>query len=98
MVQTKAQRGARKTMGQVLHGSAGTTESVRLSIQNSQESIRSLAVKYGINPKTVTKWKKRTHVTDMPMSPKEPSSTVLTKEDEALIVAFRKHTLLPLDD
>ena len=25
-------------------------------------------------------------------------STVLSKEEEALIVAFRKHTLLPLDD
>jgi transposase InsO family protein len=32
------------------------------------------------------------------MGPKEPRSTVLTKEEEALIVAFRKHTLLPLDD
>jgi len=32
------------------------------------------------------------------MGPKEPHSTVLTKEEEALIVAFRKHTLLPLDD
>jgi len=32
------------------------------------------------------------------MGPKEPSSTVLTKDEEALIVAFRKHTLLPLDD
>ncbi len=32
------------------------------------------------------------------MGPKEPHSTVLTKEGEALIVAFRKHTLLPLDD
>jgi transposase InsO family protein len=32
------------------------------------------------------------------MGPKEPHSSVLTKEEEALIVAFRKHTLLPLDD
>jgi hypothetical protein len=32
------------------------------------------------------------------MGPKEPCSTVLSKEEEALIVAFRKHTLLPLDD
>ena len=30
--------------------------------------------------------------------PKEPKSTVLTVEDEAIVVAFRKHTLLPLDD
>ena len=32
------------------------------------------------------------------MGPKEPRSTVLSVEDEAVIVAFRKHTLLPLDD
>lgn len=32
------------------------------------------------------------------MGPKEPRSTVLTVEEEAVIVAFRRHTLLPLDD
>jgi hypothetical protein len=29
---------------------------------------------------------------------KAPRSTVLTPEEEAIAVAFRKHTLLPLDD
>jgi hypothetical protein len=29
---------------------------------------------------------------------KEPKSTSLSLEDEAIIVAFRRHTLLPLDD
>src|SRR3712207_5522400 len=32
------------------------------------------------------------------MGPKQPRSTVLTLEEEAVIVAFRRHTLLPLDD
>jgi hypothetical protein len=32
------------------------------------------------------------------MGPKEVRSTVLTPEEEAMIVAFRKHSLLPLDD
>ena len=32
------------------------------------------------------------------MGPKESHSTVLSAEEEAVIVAFRKHTLLPLDD
>lgn len=35
---------------------------------------------------------------DLPTGPKDASSTVLTIEEEAIIVAFRKHTLLPLDD
>jgi len=85
-------------MGQILHGSATTTEAIRRAIQNSQESLRALAGHYGINQKTVAKWKKRTSVTDVPTGPKEPRSTVLTVEEEAIIIAFRKHTLLPLDD
>lgn len=84
-------------MGQILHGCARTTEAIRHAIQNSQESVKALAVRYGINPKAVVKWRKRTTVKDAPMGPKEPASTVLTKAEEALIVAFRKHTLLPLD-
>ena len=85
-------------MGQVLHGSATTTEAIRRAIQHSQESLRALAKRYGINQKTVAKWKKRASVADLPTGPKEPRSTVLSVEEEAIIVAFRRHTLLPLDD
>ena len=85
-------------MGQVLHGSATTTETIRRAIQDSQESIRVLAQRYNINPKTVAKWKKRTTVKDHAMGPKQRQSSVLTADEEALIVAFRKQTLLPLDD
>ena len=35
---------------------------------------------------------------DLPTGPKSLRSTVLAVEQEAIIVAFRKHTLLPLDD
>lgn len=85
-------------MGQVLHGSATTTEAVRRAIQHSQESLRTLSKRYGINQKTVAKWKKRGSVADLPTGPKAPRSTVLSIEEEAIIVAFRRHTLLPLDD
>lgn len=85
-------------MGQVLHGSARTTAAVRRTIQRSQESLSKLAERFDLNPKTVAKWKKREHVQDASMGPKHPCSTVLTPEEEATIVAFRKHTLLPLDD
>jgi len=85
-------------MGQVLHGSATTTATVRRAIQNSQESLRALAKRYNINQKTVAKWKKRGSVDDLPTGPRDPRSTILSIEDEAIIVAFRKHTLLPLDD
>jgi len=52
----------------------------------------------GINPKTVAKWRKRQTVEDQKTGPKEPRSTVLSEDEEAMIVAFRRHTLLPLDD
>jgi transposase InsO family protein len=85
-------------MGQVLHGSATTTHAIRAAIQRSKATAKALAERHGINPKTVAKWKKRAFVHDAPMGPKDPRSTVLTVEDEAVAVAFRKHTLLPLDD
>src|SRR5271156_2282765 len=86
------------TMGQVLHGSATTTEAIRRAIQRSQESLRTLARRHGINPKTVAKWKKRSTVADLPTGPRQPTSTVLSIGEEAIVVAFRRHTLLPLDD
>lgn len=55
-------------------------------------------MRYGVNQKTVAKWKNRTSVADVPTGPKEPKSTVLTADEEAVIVAFRRHTLLALDD
>lgn len=85
-------------MGQVLHGSARTTAVIRKEIQNSTETLKELAERYDINFKTVMKWKKRDFVHDAKMGPKNPRSTVLSKEEEAMCVMFRKHTLLPLDD
>lgn len=85
-------------MGQILHGSARTTAAVRRTIQRSQESLSKLAERFDLNPKTVAKWKKRKDIQDAPMGPKQPCSSVLTLEQEATVVAFRKHTLLSLDD
>ena len=66
----------------------GTSSSTPLC----QESVRALA------GTTVQKWKKRGFVSDARMGPKEVRSTVLSVEQEAACVAFRRHTLLPLDD
>lgn len=85
-------------MGQILHGSAKTTHAVRAAIQRSKATIAELADQYDLNPKTVMKWKKRSFVHDAPMGPRQVRSTVLSPEEEAVVVAFRKHTLLPLDD
>lgn len=69
-------------MGQVLHGSATTTEAVRRAIQHSQESLRVLAKRHGINQKTVVKWKRRTSVADRLTGSKEPNA-IATAHDLA---------------
>ncbi len=85
-------------MGQVRHGSATTTHAVRAAIQRSQATNAALSRELGINVKTVAKWRKRETLEDRKTGPTEPSSTVLSKSEEAMVVAFRRHTLLPLDD
>jgi len=49
-------------MGQVHHGSAATTAAIRRAIQHSEASLRQLAKRYGINPKTVAKCEDRRQV------------------------------------
>ena len=39
----------------------------RLAIQHSEESLRVLAKRHGINQKTVAEWKKRPAVKDRPL-------------------------------
>ena len=75
-------------MGQLLHGSATTTEAVRRAIQRSQESVRVLARRHGISPTTVQKWRKRRTTADARMGPKEARSTVLTPEEVSKTVLF----------
>ena len=74
------------------------TEAVRRAIQDSQASLRALARRYGVNPKTIAKRRKRSPVYDLRTGPTDPRSTVLSAADEAIVVAFRRHTLLQLDD
>ena len=57
-----------------------------------------LAARYGLNAKTVRKWRKRTTTADALMSPKKPKSTVLTPVEEAIVVSSWQKTLVPLDD
>lgn len=74
-------------MGQVLHGCARTTEAIRRSIQHSQESLRALARRHGVNPKTIAKWRARSDVADRRTGPAEPRSTTISAEQEAVVVA-----------
>ena len=85
-------------MATMLHGSARTTPRIRAELQRSKEKTSILAQRYGLSRTTVTKWRSRTTTTDAPMGPSQPKSTVLSPAEEAVIVEFRRRTLLPLDD
>ena len=50
--------------------------------------------RYGVNPKTVAKWKARSSVSDLPTGPKQPRSTVLSAE-ERRAKRFGAKTLAP---
>jgi transposase-like protein len=73
-------------MGQILHRRATTTEAIRRAIQHSQESLRTLSRRHCIDPKTVAKWRKRSSTTDHRTGPTVPKSTVLSIEQEAIIL------------
>lgn len=68
------------------------------SNRRSQTSLARLSRELGINPKTVAKWRRRATVEDLKTGPKALHSATLSEAEEAMVVAFRRHTLLPLDD
>ena len=75
----------------------GAPRRLRRSVERYDvvNKLRALSKRYGINPKTVAKWKKRSSTADLPTGPREPRSTVLSVEEEAVVVAFRRYTLYP---
>ena len=85
-------------MANRLHGSARTTPRIRAELQLATGSHRSLAKLYGINPKTVAKWRARTSVLDEPMGPRDTARQHLSQEQEHLAIALRKQGHLSLDD
>jgi transposase len=80
------------------HSRATTTPRVRRAIQASEETNIALAKRYRVNRKTIAKWKGRESTSDERMGPKNPRPSLLTFEDEAIILAYRWRTRLALDD
>ena len=84
-------------MGSILHANAKTTPRIRKEIQNSMESAPKLAKLYGLNIKTVYKWRKSGSTEDKRSGPLKPRS-VLSDTEQQIICEFRRVTKLPLDD
>jgi transposase len=79
------------------HPCATTTPSMRRAIQASEEKNVDLAKRLGVGRKTIAKWKARDSVSDERMGPKNPRSSLLSQEDEVIILAYRWRTRLPLN-
>jgi hypothetical protein len=73
-------------MAQPLHGSATTTARLQAAFQASAEPTAVLAQRYGVNPKTVAKWRRRQSVEDLPMGPHERTSSVPSELEEAAVM------------
>ena len=80
------------------HPCATTTPSMRRAIQASEEKNTVLAARLGINRKTIAKWRARDSTSDQRMGPKNPGSKLLSRDDEAIILAYRWRTRLKLND
>ncbi|HEX7871399.1 MAG TPA: TetR family transcriptional regulator [Sphingobium sp.] len=75
-----------------------TSPDIRSAIRNSPDSIRALAARHRLNPKTVAKWRARTDATDRKPGPKRSAPRALSDRDEATILGFRRYLPLSLDD
>jgi hypothetical protein len=82
----------------VVVGAPRTRTQCGATIQRSQASLAALSEEFGINAKTVANLRKQASVNDLKTGPTDARSRVLTEAAEAMIVAFRRHTLLPLGD
>ena len=85
-------------MGQVRNGYAATKHAIRAVMQSSQATTAALSRDLGVNVKALAKWRKRVTVEDRKTGATQPSSTVPSADEDAMIVAVRRPTLLPMDD
>ncbi len=84
-----------------LQASQETTSSlpsVAIPSADADGTFSNCAQRYGLSRTTVAKWRARATTDDAPMGPSSSHSTVLTLAEEAMVVEFRRRTLLPLDD
>lgn len=79
------------------HPRATTNYHIRKLIKESNESSYTLAERFGINRKTVLKWKRRENLTDLPCGTKTITSC-LNPLEQKIIVKVRKHLKVSLDD
>jgi hypothetical protein len=71
---------------------------MRRAIQAGEENNMVLAARLGVNRQTIAKWRARDSTSDQRMGPKNLGSKLLSRDEEAIILAYRWRTRLRLDD
>lgn len=84
-------------MCQVYHSNARTNSHIRGIIQKSELTNTELATKYGVNKKTISKWKNRDYTNDKSSKPKTIHYALSNLEKE-IIRVVRTLTWMDLDD
>lgn len=72
----------------IRYSSATITRAVRVVMHRPEVSIVELRWEQGANPETAAKWRKRQKVEDRKNGLQELCSTVLSKDNEAMMAAF----------
>ena len=77
-----------------------TTKTIVPATQHHQSRLSCLAKRYGFTPVIVAKGRRRrcTSVLDLSAGSHDPRSIFLEPADKAIVVAFRSHTLRPLEN
>ena len=85
-------------MGQVRHKYVTAAHAITAAIQQSQAITAALSREPIITVKTVAKWRKCETVEDCKTGSTYPNFTVLSADEEPMVIAFRRHKLLLMDD
>jgi hypothetical protein len=84
-------------MSQTYHSNAKTNQHVRAAIQSSTLKNIELAENFGVNVKTIAKYKKRTFTVDKSSKPNQIHYR-LTELEKEIIIIVRRATWMELDD
>jgi transposase len=77
---------------------AELSPSLRQALREAHGSVRAVAARFGVTPKTAQRWRGRDSGARRKPGPPHGQSSTLSREDEMIITSFRRNTGLPLDD
>src|SRR5579862_199711 len=71
---------------------------LRAAIRRTKGSIRTLSERFGVNPKSIRRWKSRDSTEDRTPGPRRRRSSILSPSAQTMLLCARRFARLPLDD